>query len=412
MPISFDPKDDAAEGQTFSIQELPAFHQAIVSGLGRPWTQATKPEEAERRLRRIRPLCHRARITRLADLTGLDRIGLPVVQAIRPAALSEVTSLGRGMFIAEAAVGAIMEALERYYAEAIPPEWTFPATAEELEVPDGLFEALLLPSYREKWQRHVIPWIMGVDIVTGRPQPVPLELVHTCYTEPPPPGDGLFVRTTTGLACHMDACSAFLHGLFECIERDAIARAFVTHGFFDRMRIPPTGLGSRVDHIRSAAAALGISCALWHAPSPTGVPVVWCQTIETGPGEPILALPTEGYGAGPSLEAAAANAMLEALSARAGAISGARDDQTRVHYRRSVDAAVAKARVLILDEQFGRPVRVPASPAIADPATLVSVVGSSGLGPIIAVPLGYDRDTNVHCVRTVLAGAHALFVLR
>ncbi|MET4687029.1 YcaO-like family protein [Sinorhizobium fredii] len=411
MSASFEPQAQPSRIPE-TIEGLSAFHHEIISGLSRPWSQGREPEEAEDRLRKMMPLCRRARITRLADLTGLDRVGLPVVQAIRPAALSEVTSLGRGAVLAEAAVGAIMESLERYFAESIPTQRTLLATADGLDIADGLFDRLLVPDCRENWRRREIPWIIGVDIATGLPQPVPLELVHSCYTEPPPAGDGLFVRTTTGLACHMDACSAFLHGLFECIERDAIARAFATHGFFDRMRMASTGLGARVDHIRSAAAAGGISFALWHAPSPAGVPAVWCQTIETGPGEPILALPTEGYAAGPSVEAAAASAMLEALSARAGAISGARDDQTRGHYRRSMDAAVAKARQLILEAGPGRPADAALSLPIADPVSLLQGVMSAGLGPVLAVPVGSDTDTGVQCVRTVLAGAHPFFVLR
>ncbi len=357
------------------------------------------------------PLCRRARITRIGDLTGLDRIGLPVVQAVRPGALSEVTALGRGISKAEAAVGAVMEALERYFAEAIPAERTFVATAAELGFADGMFENLLAGGRGDGWRSKRIRWIRGFDVVSGSVLPVPLELVHTCYTDPPPADDGLFVRTTTGLACHWDGRRAFLHGLFECIERDAIARAFATHGFFDRRRIAATGLGDGVQHIRSVAGRCGVSFGLWLAPSPAGIPVVWCQTIETGAGEPILALPTEGYAAGSNLATAASSAMLEALAARAGAISGARDDQTRRHYRRSRDAVVAMARQLIIEAT--PPTTAAAEPrAVSDLASLIDRLTSAGLGPILAVPVGRDDETGVECVRTVLAGARPFFELR
>ncbi|WEX76257.1 YcaO-like family protein [Sinorhizobium numidicum] len=391
---------------------LADLHASILSGLYASLSHHPGAEDIERALSATLPLCRRALITRLGDLTGLDRIGLPVVQAVRPDAFSEVTSLGRGLTKAEAAIGAIMESLERYYAEAIPPERTFLATADELEIAEGLFENFLLPDRRARWRARRIPWITGVDVATGCTQPVPLELVHTCYTDPPPAGDGLFMRTTTGLACHMNGYGAFLHGLLECLERDALARAFATHGFFDRMRIAPTGLGDRVDYILSVASACGISFALWLAPSPANVRVVWCQTIETGPGEPILALPTEGYAAGPSLAAAASSAMLEALSARAGAISGARDDQTRLHYRRSTDAVVTNARRLILDNASARPATAAQSAAVADLGALMDRVISARLGPILAVPVGADRETGVQCVRTILPGASPFFVLR
>jgi thiazole/oxazole-forming peptide maturase SagD family component len=409
LPSSAETRAGKAEaGLDESLFDL---HASVVSRLNTSLSLRPPPEQAERSLRAVLPLCRQARITRLGDLTGLDRIGLPVVQAVRPAALSEVTSLGRGFSKAEAALGAVMEALERYFGETIAEERIFLATADELENADGLFDNLLVPERRGNWRDREIPWVAGLDVAKGAMHPVPLELVHTCYSEPPPPHDGLFLRTTTGLACHTSAGEALLHGLLECIERDAIARAFATHGFFDRMRIASSGLGERVDHILSIAGAHGISFALWLAPSPAGVPVVWCQTIETGPGEPVLALPTEGHAAGPNLESAASSAMLEALSARAGAISGARDDQTREHYRRSTDALVAKARALILDGETTMNTAEP-SLAVPDLGSLLERVINAGLGPILAVPVGADAETGVHCVRTILPGAIPFFTLR
>lgn len=390
---------------------LADLRDAIVSRLHAPLLHERSADDAEQRFLALPPLCRRAGISRIGDLTGLDRIGLPVVQAVRPAALSEVTSLGRGLSKAEAAMGAVMEALERHYAETIPAERIFLATADELEIADGLFENLVVAEWRRDWRARAIPWVVGFDVVRGVTRPVPLELVHTRYTDPPPAHDGLFLRTTTGLACHMDGFRAFLHGLLECIERDAVARAFATHGFFDRMRIAPAGLGERVDRILSAAAPCGISFGLWLAPSPAGVPVVWCQAIEAGAGEPLLALPTEGYAASLSLAAAASSAMLEALSARAGAISGARDDQTQKHYRRSTDAVVVRARRLILDAAPGT-VTAAQTPAVSNLASLMDRVMSAGLGPILAVPVGADAETGVQCVRTILSGAMPFFLLR
>ena len=44
-------------------------------------------------------------------MTGLDRIGVPVVQAIRPLARSNVVTQGKGPTLAHAAVAALMESL-------------------------------------------------------------------------------------------------------------------------------------------------------------------------------------------------------------------------------------------------------------------------------------------------------------
>jgi YcaO-like protein with predicted kinase domain len=306
-----------------------------------------------------------------------------------------------------------MESLECFYSESIPLDRVFLCTAEQLGIPSGLFDDLLQPDCRADWQRITIPWIVGVDVFTRAEQPIPFELVHTEYTDPSPVGDGLFIRTSTGLACHMDHRRAVLHGLLECIERDAIGRAFGTHGFLDRMRIPSSyAFGKKSRRLLDLALDSGLSVAFWNAPSPTGVPVIWCQTIEANCGEPVLAIPTEGYSAGLSMDAAVADALLEALMARAGAISGARDDQTREHYKVSTNEIAVRARQLILDE--GPSVRVPMIEDLdaADLGTLVRKVNSSPLGPVVAVPVGSDRETGVECVRTILLRAHPFAIVR
>src|SRR5712692_8315682 len=70
-------------------------------------------------LRRITPLLPRAGITRLADVTGLDWIGLPVYQAIRPNSRNISVSQGKGLTRAQAKVSALMESLESFHAEEI-----------------------------------------------------------------------------------------------------------------------------------------------------------------------------------------------------------------------------------------------------------------------------------------------------
>nr|WP_246764514.1 YcaO-like family protein [Rhizobium leguminosarum] len=391
---------------------LSAFYADIMNGNMSLVLPEPDPGDAETYFRSLLPLCRRARITRVADLTGLDRIGFPVVQAIRPAALSEVTSLGRGTSMASAAIGAIMESFERLYAEAIPASRVFLSTAERLEVGAGSFDDFCLADSRTNWREREIDWIMGVDMATGATAPIPFELVHTIYTDPPPRHDGVFLRTTAGLACHRSDFGALRHGLLECIERDAIARAFKIHGFMDRMRLPLSELGTAVQDVLSHVAKLGISAAFWYALSPTRIPVVWCQTIEAGKGEPVLALPTEGYCAGLDLHKAAFGALLEALAARAGAISGARDDQTRKHYARPSSAMLADARDLILGECAPSIDFVGVLPAVAGLADLLERIISAGLGPVLAVPVASENNPHIHCVRTILAGMRPFTVER
>ena len=67
--------------------------------------------------RRFSPLARRAGITRIAELTGLDVIGIPVFAAIRPMGRSLSTQQGKGISPQAARVSALMESLETWTAE-------------------------------------------------------------------------------------------------------------------------------------------------------------------------------------------------------------------------------------------------------------------------------------------------------
>ena len=80
-------------------------------------TQRTvSPEET---LARVEKLLPAAGITRVADITNLDRIGIPVFSSIRPTAGLGAVSVynGKGATPAEAKVSAMMEGIERFSAE-------------------------------------------------------------------------------------------------------------------------------------------------------------------------------------------------------------------------------------------------------------------------------------------------------
>src|ERR1051325_6080824 len=66
---------------------------------------------------RFAPAQRRAGITRIADLTGLDTLGIPVFTAIRPMGRSLSTQQGKGTTALAAKVSALMESLETWSAE-------------------------------------------------------------------------------------------------------------------------------------------------------------------------------------------------------------------------------------------------------------------------------------------------------
>jgi ribosomal protein S12 methylthiotransferase accessory factor len=69
---------------------------------------------SEETIARVRPHLPALEVTRLADVTGLDRIGLPVYCAIRPRGLILQSTNGKGARVADAQASALMEAVEHH----------------------------------------------------------------------------------------------------------------------------------------------------------------------------------------------------------------------------------------------------------------------------------------------------------
>src|SRR5687767_11102850 len=78
-------------------------------------TQRTTPPE--RTLERIRAAASRVGPTRLAAVTGLDRIGIPTVVGYRPNSPTLTVSGGKGFSKVAAMASAGMEAVEIWHAE-------------------------------------------------------------------------------------------------------------------------------------------------------------------------------------------------------------------------------------------------------------------------------------------------------
>ncbi len=66
---------------------------------------------------RIRPMLDRFSITRVADITDLDEIGLPTMVCYRPDSKTLTVSIGTGIEPAQAFVSAVMEAIEIWHLE-------------------------------------------------------------------------------------------------------------------------------------------------------------------------------------------------------------------------------------------------------------------------------------------------------
>ena len=166
-----------------------------------------------------------AGITRVADVTGLDRIGIPVALAVRPNSRSLSVSQGKGALKAEAFISAAMEALELATAERLPeaPKWASLAEMSNSGVPTMALD-LSTRCRLDRLNRHdALAWVQGYDLATQCVVHVPWSLVGADYRPDPPGFHGAFQVSTDGLASGFDFRTAIVHGLCELIERDASA---------------------------------------------------------------------------------------------------------------------------------------------------------------------------------------------
>ncbi len=69
---------------------------------------------AEDTLHRVHEAARTLGVTRLADITGLDHVGIPTYNAVVPASADAISVYtGKGLRPVDAKVGALMEAIER-----------------------------------------------------------------------------------------------------------------------------------------------------------------------------------------------------------------------------------------------------------------------------------------------------------
>jgi YcaO-like protein with predicted kinase domain len=284
--------------------------------------RVARPEET---LKRILSLMPKIGVTRVADLTGLDRLRLPVFAAYRPNSRSLAVFQGKGPSPTAAKVSALMEATETFCAEAATPALRL-ATLNEIAKLGDVVAVDALPKTRAAAFDADMPilWTAATDIVTGGAVFVPFEIVHANYTQCESPQSGLLCATTNGLASGNDFLEAVAHALYEVIERDAVAFWSLLdpparqRRFLDLSSIDCPQCLRLLDQFSEAEIDVGV----WNITTDIGLPAFHCLIADrAGAADPEI-----GSGCHPSRSVALMRALTEAAQSRATWISGARDD--------------------------------------------------------------------------------------
>ncbi|MEM8702824.1 MAG: YcaO-like family protein [Pseudomonadota bacterium] len=342
-------------------------------------------------------------ITRLADITGLDRIGIPVVQAVRPQARSNAVNQGKGLTMAEAAVSAIVEALETAAAETVAPD-TGDQVPPELVYGSDAADMLahhLLQDAPQEWTETPLPFLTGTDLVTGDPVQVPVALVSTDFTPGSQHAHPPFIRTTTGLGGGATRQEALVQALFETLERLGTARAMDIHGFFEKHRLAVETLADEaLDSLAARLQGAGLLCAIYECPRAGGLPVIWARLLDERNSSTSLPFHADGFACRATCAEAAIAALLEAVQTRASVIAGAREDITRQFYPKRIDQQLIDFERAQMRKLSGNAAPEFETPLQASPEFLATALQTEALRPI-AVPLFADAAIPLHIVRVI-----------
>ena len=277
-----------------------------------------------------------AGITRIADITDLDRIGLPIYTAIRPTAEDGAISIygGKGITKDHAKASAMMEGFERYSAEKQDSDEVIVANLNEISEKGDYIDpvSLNLPKdfKKESLEAMQIEWSLSKDIISGENFYIPTNAVFHPYNHDNQV-QSLFKSNTNGLASGNVLEEAILHGMLEVIERDAWSIFELTHKNYAQIDLDSIE-SETVNDVLEKFESEGIKIKLMDFTADVKIPTIAASADDTVTKD--AGLLTLGMGSHLDPEVAILRALTEVAQSRATQINGAREDTVRADFAR------------------------------------------------------------------------------
>jgi ribosomal protein S12 methylthiotransferase accessory factor YcaO len=303
-------------------------------------TRSVRPRAT---IRRARTVLDTIGVTKVFDVTNLDRVGIPNFMTVRPHDLGPGISYynGKGTTRADAHAGAMMEAVERHAGERYDGP-VLAASHYNLRLSHACVDPLeiYIPMVRDYSEHLLLEWISGFDLLNRRQTFAPLNCVMSPYN--PYSGMPLFYTSTNGLASGNTRLEALCHALCEVIERDATALAMAgahlkpaISAILAEMGFSPSaprdrgapplislrGLPRRAASLVRKLQRAGLQVELRNLTSTTGIATIACTIAE--PASPAA---HGGCGTHPDARVALSRALTEAAQTRLTWIQGGRED--------------------------------------------------------------------------------------
>lgn len=359
----------------------------------------------------IEPLMSDMGITRIANVTGLDTIGIPVVMVYRPNSRSVSVSQGKGSNLAAAKASALMESIESYHAERVSLPLRI-VSFNDFQDSFNVVDPGTLPAVRNTpfHLNYPIAWIESEDLLAGDTAWIPYEMVHTNYTVPRSDGSGCFAASSNGLASGNSILEATTHGICEVIERDALTLWHQSGSAnWDRTSICTQSIeDERCRYTLARLEAAAFQTWVWDITSDTGVPTYFAFIADQDSPTGHIGI---GSGTHLSKEVALLRALHEAVQVRTTYIVGARDDilpdeytdqgiqSKREHFFNFVHASSFSG-------EFKNTDSIDSASTNDDLTTLLKALKNIGVKKVLRVDLT-KPEFNIAVVRIVIPGLEA-----
>lgn len=300
-------------------------HQSYKSFSTQGQHRSSSPEET---LATMLPIARKCGVTRVADITGLDKIGVPVTAVMRPNSWTLSTASGKGLTLKIAEVSGIMEAIELHHAENVElPTLLMPY--EEIKKRQKVIDLQHLPLkknslFNTQWPEY---WTNGWDIVNQQEVAVPLHCVQLKkQANSKALSLACFQGDSNGLASGNNFTEAVCSAVLEVIERDALTCIECAN---ELVGYEPPGVNlnnipfDAVNELVAILTKAKMDLRLYNYTVDTDIPVFKALISDKECNAFGL---SGGYGAHLDPQVAMLRAITEAIQGRAVVISGSRDD--------------------------------------------------------------------------------------
>ena len=265
-------------------------------------------------LRQVETLTDKVGITGIEDITGRDKLNIPVYSAYRPGAKAGAVSVhtGKGLTGDQARVSVLMEAIERYSAEIKEEDhakFHFESYNEGNRAKKVEPSSLILSALSNVTPDSKIEWCEGYDLMTEEEVLLPANAVYHPYTTTR--GGRLFRSDSNGIASGNNLEEAIFHGIMEVIERDALSYVEIKKDAGKRIAIEEDdGL---IFELKERFNSQGIETYFWYIPTDVGFPTV-ALALDSPEKNPNLLVYGAGTHSDPKI--AAIRAITEAAQSR------------------------------------------------------------------------------------------------